>query len=178
MTEERTLSGPIPATLSRELARAFERCRNRGHAIAVQITGDPEDAADLVQQAFLQAQRGIGSFRAEGTLEAWILRIVVNLSLKLLRRRKVRQALRHLIPVGEPPASVEWLVGCREELRWLGRALERLPARQRAAFVLRHAQGLSVIEVAGLMELSVPTVKTHLMRATERLRRELQRNKR
>ena len=154
-----------------ELDRAHEACRDRGHAMALQITGDAEEAADLVQEAYLRARRGLRRYRGESSLQSWLLRIVVNQSLKYVRRQKVRRRLRYLVPLPRRPRQADWLVGCDRQLRQLAGALEQLPGKQRAAFVLRHAHGLPVVQVAELMEVSVPTVKTHLLRATERLRK-------
>ena len=156
------------------LAEAFDAFGRRGYAVALHITGDAEEAGDLVQEAFLRARRNLGSFRGQGSLQGWLLRIVVNLSLKHLRRRSVRQRLRHLVPWPRAQPSADWLVDCDQRLRRLAGALDQLPARQRTAFVLRHAHELSTAEVADAMGVAVPTVKTHLLRATERLRKQLE----
>ncbi len=179
MAEDSILGGPTTvdeqraATLG-DLAEVHEACRDRGFAMALHITGDAEEAADVVQEAYLRARRGLDAYRGECPLRSWLLRIVVNLSLKQVRRRQVRRRLRYLVPIWpEPRRQADWLVGCGEQLRQLAGALEQLPGKQRAAFVLRHAHGLDVAEVARLMDVSASTVKTHLLRATERLRKEL-----
>lgn len=158
-----------------ELAAIFDGCRDKAYQIALHITSDPEEAADLVQEAYLRARRGLGRFRGEASVETWLLRIVVNLSLKIVRRRRLRQRLRHLVPLPRSRPNPDWLLQRSDELRRLDAAMEQLPARQRAAFVLRYAHELSMAEVAELLDLAVPTVKTHLRRAVERLRREMKR---
>ena len=177
MTAEESILGDLDsarAATPHDLAAAHEACRDRGHAMALQITGDAEEAADLVQEAYLRARRGLDSYRGDCPLESWLLRVVVNLSLKHVRRLQVRRRLRYLVPIWpEPRRPADWLVGCDEQLRRLAGALERLPGKQRAAFVLRHAHGLPVAEVARLMDVSASTVKTHLLRATERLRKQV-----
>lgn len=178
MAEDSILDGrPVDedrAVTTSELDQAYQACRDRGFAMALQITGDAEEAADLVQEAYLRARRGLGGYRKECALRSWLLRIVVNLALKHVRRQQVRRRLRYLVPSWpKPRRPADWLVGGGEQLRQLAGALDKLPGKQRAAFVLRHAHGLPVAEVAGLMDLSPSTVKTHLLRATERLRREL-----
>ena len=177
----RLVEAPMATTASTDdLLAAFGRCRGRGYVMALHITGVAEDAADVVQEAYLAARRHLSGYRGEGALEAWLLKIVVNRALRVRRRRGLLDRVAQLLarePSAPGPAA-DWLVGCSEELRWLGRALGRLPARQRAAFVLRHAHELPLAEVARLMGLSVPTVKTHLLRATERLRREAHRSRR
>ena len=156
-----------------ELEAAFIACRDRCFGIALQITGDRDEAADLTQEAFLRARRRLSRFRGDGSLEAWISRIAVNLSLKHVRWRQVRTRLRHMLPLPRAAPDAEWLAGCNEDLVQLARALEDLPPRQRAAFVLRHAQELGISEVADLLGVSVPTAKTHLARAVRSLRARL-----
>ena len=179
MTEDSILGGSTSVDADRavtlgDLAEAHLASRDRGHAVALQITGDAEEAADLVQEAYLKARRGLDGYRGECPLQSWLLRIVVNLSLKHVRRQQIRRRLRYLVPIWpEPRRQADWLVDCDERSRRLAGALDLLPGKQRAAFVLRHAHGIEVREVAQLMDVSVSTVKTHLLRATERLRRQL-----
>lgn len=178
MIKVHTLSSPDTHRLrcnvdTQDLIRAFEGHRDRAYAVALHITGDAEEAADLLQEAFLRAKKTLGSFRGDSALHTWLMRIVVNLSLKHVRRQEIRRRLRYLVPSPPRPPSAEWLVGSSERTQRLAAALQRLPARQRAAFVLRHVHDLSTNQVAQVMSVSVPTVKTHLLRATERLRREM-----
>jgi RNA polymerase sigma-70 factor (ECF subfamily) len=159
-----------------ELGLALEACRQRAHWVALDIVHDSEEAADLVHEAYLRAERSLPRFRGECSLRSYLLRLVVNLSLKAARRRRVRERLRHLlIPWAErEPRTPEALVSSAERGRALQAALERLPGKQRAAFLLRHAHDLPLAEVAEVLEISPGTVKTHLARAVERLRRELE----
>ncbi len=158
-----------------ELEAAFSSCCDRARAVAARITGDPAEAADLVQEAYMRAERRLGGFRRDTSLERWFLRIVVNLALKHERWRSVRRRLRGLIPLpsGQPTPEEE-LVAADRRVQ-LEVALRGLPAKQRAAFVLRHVEDLSIAEVAKVLEVSESTVKTHLVRATEKLRRTMRR---
>lgn len=168
----------VPATHqadATQLEAAFRASADRGRAIAAQITGDAAEAADLVQEAYLRARRQLESYKGEASLESWLLRIVVNLSLKHQRWREVRRRLGYLVPRPEPQADPEALLGREGEVLRMQQALAQLPLKQRTAFVLRHAQDLPLAEVATLMSVSESTVKTHLLRATETLRRTLRR---
>ncbi len=156
-----------------ELDVAFSAVKDRAYAMALQITGDREEARDLTQETYVRARRQLGSFRGEGSLQGWLLRILVNLSLKHLRRVAVRRRLRYLIPGPSPEPAADWAADVDQQLQALAGALQTLAPQQRAAFVLRHAQQLPVAEVARLMAVTEPTVKTHLRRAAERLRRQL-----
>jgi RNA polymerase sigma-70 factor (ECF subfamily) len=160
-----------------ELAAAFALCRERAFWIALDIVRDREEAADLVHEAYLSAQRTLPRFRGECSLRSYLLRLVVNLALKVTRARRVRERLRHLLlPWAEQrePRSPEALASGAEQSRALRAALERLPGQQRAAFLLRHGHELPIAEVAEVLAVSEGTVKTHLARAVERLRRELE----
>lgn len=161
-----------------ELEAVYLRCSGRARAIAARITGDPAEAADLVQEAYLRAQRQLGSFREEASLERWLLRIVVNLALKHERWRSVRRRLRGLIPLPSAQPTAEEELATADRRQQLEVALQALPGKQRAAFVLRHVEELTIAEVATLLEISESTVKTHLVRATEKLRRTLRRGAR
>jgi RNA polymerase sigma-70 factor (ECF subfamily) len=157
-----------------ELVAVFTSSRERAYWIALDITRDPDEAADIVAEALVRAQRGLPRFRGDCSLRTYLLRVVVNLALKGVRRRRVRERLRHLLLGEEHDARTpEHLASCGEQSRALARALDELPARQRAAFVLRHAHELHVAEVAAVLQLSEGTVKTHLSRAVQRLRRAL-----
>lgn len=159
-----------------ELAAAFALCRDRAFWIALDIVRDREEAADLVHEAFLRAQHSLPRFRGECSLRSYLLRLVVNLALKVTRARRVRERLRHLLLpwMEREPRSPEALASGAEQSRALRAALERLPGQQRAAFLLRHGHDLPLAEVAEVLAVSEGTVKTHLARAVERLRRELE----
>jgi RNA polymerase sigma-70 factor (ECF subfamily) len=159
-----------------DLSDLFAACRARAYWIALDILRDPEEAADVVQDAILRLERSRPRFRGECSLSTYLYRIVLNLSFKTLRRRLVRLRLRHLLPGGagrDPHPTPEHLASCAEQTRRLLASLEELPPRQRAAFLLRHSHGLPVAEVAAVLQISEGTVKTHLVRAMERLRRAL-----
>jgi len=157
-----------------ELVAVFTASRERAYWIALDIARDSEEAADIVAEALVRAQQGLPRFRGDCSLRTYFLRVVVNLALKFVRRRRVRERLRHLL-LGEErdPTTPEELASCGEQSRALARALDELPAQQRAAFLLRHAHDLHVAEVAAVLQLSEGTVKTHLSRAVQRLRRVL-----
>jgi RNA polymerase sigma-70 factor, ECF subfamily len=161
----------------------FARHRDRLWAVALRTTGDPEDAADALQDALIAAFRRAGSFRGDAAVTTWLHRIVVNACLDRLRRRKVRAA--EPLPddldghagsgaaTGNPsgaglvdPAEV---AVDRERRATVLAALESLPPDQRAALVLVDMEGYSVEETAAILECAPGTVKSRCSRGRARL---------
>ena len=151
------------------LGELFDRHHDRLYRLAIRMTSEPEEARDLVQEAFLRAARRPGSIPAtDDGAEAWLVRVVVNLCRDRLRRRRVRD--EHARREKRRPA------GRREENEaavvaktTVERALRRLSPRQRAVIVLAELEGLTGPEVARLLGLRPVTVRWHLAKARERL---------
>lgn len=161
----------------------FARHRDRLWAVAVRTMGNPEDAADGLQDGLVAAYRRAGSFRGEAAVTTWLHRVVVNACLDRLRAAKVRHAEplpddleeygdRGSLATGTLPGAdldpAEHTV--REERRRavLG-ALGTLPAEQRAALVLVDMEGYPVAEVAEMLGCAVGTVKSRCARGRARL---------
>jgi RNA polymerase sigma-70 factor (ECF subfamily) len=152
-------------------------------AVARRMLCSEEDARDALQDAFLQAFRGIGRFEGGSRLSTWLHRIVVNACLMKLRTRarKPEQSIDELLPKflddghradpepawsAEPSDPVE-----QRELATLVRAsIDRLPDLYRNVLLLRDIEGLSTEETAQLLEVKVETVKVRLHRARQALR--------
>lgn len=158
----------------------FARHRDRLWAVALRTTGNPETAADGLQEAMISAFRRAGSFRGDAQVGTWLHRVVVNACLDLLRRQQVRRAdplpedldrleLRAAAPT--PPAATDpaELHLRSERARLVQAALARLPEEQRAAVVLVDMEGYAVAEVAELLDCAVGTVKSRCSRARARL---------
>jgi RNA polymerase sigma-70 factor (ECF subfamily) len=145
------------------------RHRDRLWAVALRTTGEPEEAADALQDALLKAHRSAGSFRGDAAVTTWLHRIVVNASLDRLRRAKARPT----VPLpehdsGHPVEPTDPLG--RRELAWeIDRALRTLPDEQRAALVLVDVEGYSVDETADLLGIPTGTVKSRCARGRAKL---------
>ena len=140
----------------------FRRHRDRMWAVALRTTADPEMAADAVQEAFISAFRGAGSFRGEAAVTTWLHRIVVNACLDRLRRTKP------VVPL--PDADLRLLadthdhhhsVDVRLDIR---AALDRLPQTQRMALILVDMHGLSIAEAASIQNVAEGTIKSRCSR--------------
>ena len=145
------------------------RHRDRLWAVALRTLGDPEDAADAVQNALVSAYRSAGSYRGEAAVTTWLHRIVVNACLDLVRRRKVRPA--DPLPEDESrhPADPADPIGSRMTALVVEQALATLPVEQRAALVLVDVHGYSVEEAAAILDCAPGTVKSRCSRGRARL---------
>jgi RNA polymerase sigma-70 factor (ECF subfamily) len=155
-----------------------ERYQSAAYTVALRLLANPEDAADVTQDAFLSAYRSMGSFRG-GSFRAWLLRIVVNAGHDLQRRRQRRPAASSEVIVGEadvepwadPHVSDPESARRSEEARGASeQALAALPDEQRMAVVLVDMEGLSYEEAAESMDCAIGTIRSRLARARARLR--------
>jgi RNA polymerase sigma factor (sigma-70 family) len=132
--------------------------------VAASVTGDAERARDAVQEAFAMAVRKRRSFRAEGPLEAWVWRIVLNAA-----RADVRRSMQ-AVEYDQPAASN----GRPEEDAELRVALARLPERQRSAVFLRYYADLDYAAIGEALGISTGTVAATLNQAHATLRDRLE----
>jgi RNA polymerase sigma-70 factor, ECF subfamily len=158
----------------------FARHRDRLWAIALRTMGNPEDAADGLQDGLIAAYRRAASFRGEAAVTTWLHRIIVNACLDRLRAAKVRRAEPlpdDLDDYGDrgslasadgsaDPADVS--VGTDQRRRVLA-ALDTLPPAQKAALVLVDMEGYPVSEVAAMLGCAEGTVKSRCFRGRARL---------
>jgi RNA polymerase sigma-70 factor, ECF subfamily len=155
--------------------------------LALHLTGSEHDAEDIYQEAFLKAYRYIGNFRFECSFYTWIYRIVTNLCLDQLRRRKTRRE-DHAVVVDRSGDEVDLLAAVSDNrsfsnpARELDRkvmadkiqtALEKLTPRERMVFELKHYQGLRLRTIGEMLNTTEETAKNTLFRATKKLRAQL-----
>jgi RNA polymerase sigma-70 factor, ECF subfamily len=164
-----------------ELVKRYDRNVFR---IAQHITQNREDAEDVVQDAFLKAYQNLQNFQENSKFYTWLVRIAVNEALMRLRRRRPGQmvSLDEDIKTDEdsmPREVADWSPNPEQlykqsELREiLQRTIQGLPASFRTVFVLRDVEGLSTEETAEALGLSIPAVKSRLLRARLQLRERL-----
>ncbi len=157
----------------------FARHRDRLWAVALRTLGNPEDAADGLQDALVAAWRRAGSYRGDAAVTTWLHRVVVNACLDRVRSEKVRAARPLPDDLDEPSAAGKVLVSgdeppedatLRSERREaLLAALRTLPAEQRAALVLVDMEGMGVREAAEVLGCAEGTVKSRCARGRSRL---------
>lgn len=158
--------------------QAFEalvlRYQRYVYNLALRVVGNPLDAEDIAQQAFVKAWRGLPQFKGESRFSTWLYRIVTNVCYDHLPR--IKRDLSSLEPddtMDEMPdeeQGVENAVLTEEECRQLRQALAALPESARLLLTLRHLQELSYEEIAAVTGMPLGTVKTGIFRARQKLK--------
>jgi RNA polymerase sigma-70 factor (sigma-E family) len=138
--------------------------RNALLRAANQLTGNPCDAEDLLQAALAKTYVAWDRIQDRGSLDGYVRRAMVNINISWWRRRKLEEYPSDELP--EVPVSDDRGIGHER----LEEALERLPARQRTAIVLRYFEDMTEPEIAKALGISVGTVKSTVSRAMAKLR--------
>jgi len=155
-----------------EVARTYGRFL---YNVAYRLTGDPDDAQDLVQETLLRVRRGLETYQP-GSMEGWLSRITTNAFLDEVRRRRRRPA--QPLPdapdtVLPPSAAADEALAAQVLPGDVQAALVRLPEDYRAAVVLSDVVGLSYIEIGETLGVPLGTVRSRIHRGRALLREEL-----
>ena len=164
-----------------ELIRQYDQAVLR---LALHLTGSPDDAQDIYQDAFLKAYKNVGNFRFECSFYTWIYRIVTNLCLDHLRKKQVRKEDSPVVSDGDGEEfslldqvadnraafNPEHDLLRRELGTKINKALGKLTGRERMVFELKHYQGLKLRTIGEILNTTEETAKNTLFRATQKLR--------
>jgi RNA polymerase sigma-70 factor (ECF subfamily) len=173
---------PAPETRTRRLEPGdfdwiVRQHQKRIYRVLLLLVRDQDSADTLTQECFLRAFRKHDTFRGESGLATWLVRIAINLAYDHNRsrrwafwRRMARATGSEMVQVSAAQRSAEQVLLAREQVAAVWSAVERLPRRQKTAFVLRFAEEMSLEEVAKALDLEVGTVKAHLSRAIQAVR--------
>ncbi|SFQ60208.1 RNA polymerase sigma-70 factor, ECF subfamily [Amycolatopsis arida] len=159
--------------------RLVRRHTPRMYRVALRITGAATEAEDVVQDAWIAAWRALPGFRSESAVSTWLFRVVTNTALGHVRRRRPTVSLdaaltpeedqgRPLLDAGvlaDSRGNPEGQVVRTEQVTAVLRAIAELDVSQRVPLVLRELEGLSYEEVAEVLEVSVPALRSRLHRA-------------
>jgi len=165
--DDGALLGRIAAGDRTAFTTLVDRWERRFYGVARRMLGQPSDAEDAVQRAFLRVYVKAATYRGAWPAASWLYRIVTNVCVDALRKHRL-----------EPPADDGAVAGAAAPVRSdrrldLAAAIARLPVEARTILVLRYAEDLPYGEIARVRGISVNTVKTQLRRATRALRRRL-----
>jgi RNA polymerase sigma-70 factor, ECF subfamily len=163
-----------------QLVRTYDQSVLR---LAMNLLRSPEDARDVYQEAFLRVYRNLHTFRFDCSFHTWLYRIVTNICLDQLRRRKVRKEEPAIVETADGPvdrmdaleedgpgANPERTMWNSELRAKIEHALEDLTPRERLVFELRHYQGLRLRNIGEMLGTSEEAAKNCLFRATQKMR--------
>jgi RNA polymerase sigma-70 factor (ECF subfamily) len=148
--------------------------------LAYRMTGNEQDAEDIVQETFLRAFRNLKRYESRSLFSTWLYRIAANYTVDLMRSRKrfvdptASSDGDWLNDVASTTPTAERLAMSSQIRENIGRAMEQLTAQERTAFVLRHYHELSIEEIGGTLGLGENAAKHSIFRAVRKLRRALE----
>ena len=158
------------------LVTAYEK---NVYNVALQMTGNREDAQDMTQEAFIKAYNSLSGFRGDSRFSSWLYRIVSNVCLDYKRKQSRRPASsltveddegeEQQLDVADESQSPEALLERKLTREAVRKGLRQLPDEQRQILLLREIQGLSYEEIGEVMDLEAGTVKSRIFRARKKL---------
>ena len=175
---KRTCNGDISA-----FHEIVELYKKKVYYIAYDICGDHHEAEDISQEVFIKVFKSINKFRLEAKLSSWIYQISVNTSIDAIRKHKKKQVLMETAQMDSLPpdstASGNSFTGPESRAegdllqKRLKQALPGLSKKEQTVFVMRYFNDYKLLEIAEIMDISINTIKTLLLRAKKKLRRKL-----
>ena len=162
----------------------FEAHKDRVFNTVLSLVQHRHDAEDVTQDVFVTVHESLASFRAEAQVSTWIYRIAVNKSLDFLKSKKTKKRSGFLVSLfGEKPGDKSPPLDLpdffhpgvalerKEQAATLFRAINKLPDNQKAAFTLAKIEGLSYVEIATVLQVTVPSVESLIFRARQNLQK-------
>ncbi|MFJ5763158.1 RNA polymerase sigma factor [Neobacillus sp. NPDC093182] len=152
-------------------AQIINKYKNPLYATILRMTGNQQDAADLVQEAFIKIYHQLGKFDGKGSFSSWIYRVAINHCMDEFRKKRYkmeRVEIKEKDIMDSHHPEVIFLKN--EKNRQLEKLIAGLPEEERMILLLRYVNELSYNEIGGLMSLPLSTVRNKLHRAKKRLR--------
>lgn len=168
--DDRTLVAAALDGRPEAFATLVERYDRAVYHLAYRTLHDTEEARDVAQEAFFKAYRSLRTFKPGAKFSTWIFAIAYHACCDRLNRRR-RYSNEELPERADPSAGPEAEAIAGDESRRLRAAISELPEKYRAVITLYHLQGQQYEEIAQVLGIPIGTVKTHLFRAKEQLRR-------
>ena len=141
--------------------------------IAYRYSGNLEDAKDILQAVLFKIYRKLSSFKRTSKFSTWVYRITVNTSIDLLRKKKKNAEFNDNLKVEDIPSFID-NADLNDKKAMVRGMLRELTFKQRDVFILKHYEGLTINAIAGVLGCSESSVKTHLTRAVNKIRKKLE----
>lgn len=170
LIDDQTLVASALAGRPEAFGTLVERYDRAVYHLAYRTVRDPEEARDVAQEAFFKAYRSLRTFKPGAKFSTWIFAITYHACCDRLSRRK-RYSNDELPERADPSAGPESEAIANDEAKRLRAAIAQLPEKYRTVITLYHLQGRQYEEIANVLGVPMGTVKTHLFRAKEQLRR-------
>jgi RNA polymerase sigma-70 factor (ECF subfamily) len=158
-----------------------ERHSRNVFRLAYRMTGNEQDAEDIVQETFLRAYRQLNRYELRSTFGTWLYRIAANCSLDLIRARKRTPEVRPaeddkdvMDTFAAAAPGPDRLAMSGEIQRRVAAAMAELSQQERTAFVLRHFEGLPIDDISNMLGVGANAAKHSIFRAVQKLRRALE----
>lgn len=152
-------------------AKIINKYKNQLYATILRMTKNPQDAQDLVQDAFIKVYHQLEKFNGQGTFASWLYRVSINHCMDVFRKKQYKikhvEMSEQFVPDKNNP---EVIFLKREKQRHLEKLLATLPDDERMIILLRYANELSYEEISELLNTSVSTVRNKLHRAKKKMR--------
>lgn len=183
MSSELELVRQAKAGDQQAFAALMEQNQTRIYNLALRMTGNPDDALELSQEAFFNAWRGLGRFQEESAFSTWLYRLASNVCIDFLRREKRRRGAspsvslddeeNHTREIPDQRYSPQEQMEQEERRRLIQQGLDAISPEHRQVLLLREMERLSYGEIARILDLEEGTVKSRIARARLALRKYL-----
>ncbi len=187
MDEKNHLSLLVEGVLNNQRAsfdELVDLLKDKGIRVAYGIVGNLEDAKDVLQESFIKMYVNIGKFNARSSISTWFYRIVVNSSYDFLKKKKAKKRIKPISMTNDGDLQMDIAdqslmpdKRLTQDCAYLDIYIDRLSLKQKQVVMLRYKSGFSVDEVANMLGCKASTIKVHLFRAINNLRKALEANK-
>ncbi len=156
------------------------RNQRRIYRLVYSFVRNEHDADEITQNAFVNAYRGFGHFRHDSSVETWLSKIAINCMRSYLRKKKMLSIFyvfdgeEKTADFSDSKQNTEREAESNTTMKAVNDAVNRLPARQKEVFVMKHINGMSISDITGTLGIAEGSVKASIFKAVQNLRKSLE----